>query len=128
MKKTEKISVLISIVLISLIAIGAVSAADDTAAADDADLAAVDEVQAIDDTNTNDDIDYESNDIIVTDTGDSGDGDVAVVEDSSKNSKSLGATQLTEGETKSFSQLAQDVSGSSAMLSGANYKYLHHQW
>ena len=67
---------MISIVLISLIAIGAVSAAEDTAAADDADLSAIDEVEAIDNTNAIDDTSYESEDIIVTDTGDSGVSDV----------------------------------------------------
>ena len=125
LKKTEKISVLISIVLISLIAIGAVSAADDTAAADDADLSAIDEVEAIDNTNTIDDIGYESEDIIVTDTGDSGDleADEEVISDNTTKGNALGANQLTEGETKSFTQLASDVSSSPSMLSGAYYKY-----
>ena len=77
MKNLKKISVLISILLISLIAVSAVSAADDVAAADDADLAAADEVQAIDNTPTTDDIDFESTDIVVTDTGDSGDIDIS---------------------------------------------------
>ena len=99
MKKTEKISVLISIVLISLIAIGAVSAADDTAAADDADLSAIDEVEAIDNTNAIDDTSYESEDIIVTDTGDSGDSD-AISNDATKTGN-LGANQLTDGDTLS---------------------------
>ena len=99
----EKISIFISIVLISLIAIGAVSAAEDTAAADDADLAAVDEVQAVDTTNTNDDIDYESNDIIVTNTGDSGDDDT--ISDDSTKAGALGANQLTDGDTLSFTNL-----------------------
>ena len=43
----RKISILISIVLISLLAISAVSAADDVALTDDADLGAADEIQAI---------------------------------------------------------------------------------
>ena len=70
LKKSKKISVLISLVLISILAIGAVSAAEDTAVTDDADLAAVDDVQTVDDAPITDEINYESNDIIVTDTGD----------------------------------------------------------
>ena len=68
---------LISLVLITLLAIGAVSAADDTAITDGADLAAADDVQTVDDAPTTDEINYESNDIIVTDTGDSSDLDDA---------------------------------------------------
>ena len=48
--KTEKLSIFISIVLISILALGAVSAADDTAIADDASDAVLDEVQTIDNT------------------------------------------------------------------------------
>ena len=107
--------------LISLLAISAVSAAEDTAATDDAGLASYEEVQAVDTTQTNDEINYKSTDIIVNTTGDSADLDVAVVDSSSKNSKSLGATQLTDGETLSFTQLATDISSGS--LSGAYYKY-----
>ena len=107
MKKTEKISVLISIVLISLIAIGAVSAADDTAAADDADLAAVDEVQTVDSNQIDDDVSYKSEDIVVTSTGDSSDDDVAAA-DNTKDS-ALGANDLTAGE-KTFTDLNNDIS------------------
>ena len=71
LKDTKKIGVLISLILISIIAIGAVSAADDVAV-DDADVAAVEEV-AVDDAPASDEIDYGSNDIIVADTGDSSD-------------------------------------------------------
>ena len=121
MKKMEKISIFISIVLISLIAIGAVSAAEDTAAADDADLAAVDEVQAVDTTNTNDDIDYESNDIIVTNTGDSGDDDT--ISDGSTKAGALGANQLTDGDTLSFTNLSDKVSAGGFVQIKDNYVY-----
>ncbi|WP_407462760.1 beta strand repeat-containing protein, partial [Methanobrevibacter sp.] len=77
MKKSKKISVLISLVLITLLALGAVSAAEDTAVTDDASVAAIDEVQTVDDAPVTDEINYESNDIIVTDTGDSSDLDDA---------------------------------------------------
>ena len=80
-------------------------------------------MQTVDSNQINDDVSYESTDIIVTDTGDSGDDDVAVVEDSSKNSKSLGATQLTEGDTKTFTELQTDLSGSTAILS-SDYAYV----
>uniref|UniRef100_UPI00386D504B right-handed parallel beta-helix repeat-containing protein n=1 Tax=Methanobrevibacter sp. TaxID=66852 RepID=UPI00386D504B len=126
MKKIEKISVLISIVLISLIAIGAVSAADDTASADDADTVAASEVQTIESDQTIDDISYESTDIIVTDTGDSsdsGDVDVAVVDNSSKKSNSLGSSKLAEGNTKTFTDLQTDLAGSTAILS-SDYAYV----
>ncbi|ADC47940.1 adhesin-like protein [Methanobrevibacter ruminantium M1] len=113
--KFEKISMLISIVLISLIALGAVSAADDVAADDAVAPATVDEVQTIDNTITNDDISYESTDIIVNDTGDSA--------DSKAKTTSLSANAVNEGETLSFTQLAADVSSSPSMLSGAYYKY-----
>ena len=121
MKKTEKISVLISIVLISLIAIGAVSAADDTAAADDADLSAIDEVEAIDNTNAIDDTSYESEDIIVTDTGDSGDSD-AISNDATKTGN-LGANQLTDGDTLSFTNLSDKVSNGGFVQLKDNYVY-----
>ena len=78
MKKSKKISVLISLVLITLLALGAVSAAEDTAVTDDASVAAIDEVQTVDDAPVTDEINYESNDIIVTDTGDSGDYEDAI--------------------------------------------------
>ena len=77
LKKSKKISVLISLVLITLLALGAVSAAEDTAVTDDASVAAIDEVQTVDDAPVTDEINYESNDIIVTDTGDSSDLDDA---------------------------------------------------
>ncbi|MBQ2962926.1 hypothetical protein, partial [Methanobrevibacter sp.] len=76
MKKSNKISVFLSFVLILLLAIGAASAADDAIMTDDANLAAVDEVQAVDNTHTSDEIYAESTDIVVADTGDSGDSDV----------------------------------------------------
>ena len=78
MKKSKKISVLISLVLITLLALGAVSAAEDTAVTDDASVAAIDEVQTVDDAPVTDEINYESNDIIVTDTGDSSDFEDAI--------------------------------------------------
>ena len=69
---------LISLVLITLLALGAVSAAEDTAVTDDASVAAIDEVQTVDDAPVTDEINYESNDIIVTDTGDSSDYEDAI--------------------------------------------------
>ena len=68
---------LISLVLISIIALGAVSAAEDAAVADDADLEAVDEI-TVDDTPTTDEINDESTDIVMTDTGDSSDLDDSI--------------------------------------------------
>ena len=76
MKNTKKIGVFISLLLISIIALGAVSAADDAVAVDDADVAAVDDV-VVDDAPTTSEINSESNDIVVTDTGDSADLDDA---------------------------------------------------
>ena len=113
---------MISIVLISLIAIGAVSAADDTAATDDADLAAVDEVQTVDSNQIDDDVSYESEDIVVTSTGDSGDDDVAAA-DNAKGS-ALGANDLTAGE-KTFTELNNDIGSAQngiVMLQN-DYKY-----
>ena len=62
MKNTKKIGVLISLLLISIIALGAVSAADDVAV-DDADVAAVDEV-VVDDAPATNEIDAGSEDIV----------------------------------------------------------------
>ena len=115
--KTEKLSIFISIVLISLLALGAVSAADDTAATDDAPEASIEEVQTIDNTITNDDMSYESSDIIVNTTGDSGDLD----KDSKAN---LASTKLSEGETSSFTNLANNINNAPSYLSlSGNYAY-----
>ena len=114
MKNMRKISILISIVLISLIALSAVSAADDIAATDDADLAISEEVQAIDDVDANDDIDYESDDIIVGTTGDSSDLDDPVVSDDSAKANSLGANPLGAGG--SFSDLATAIENAEGEL------------
>ena len=122
MKKTEKLIVFISIVLISLIAIGAVSAADDTAAADDADMATFEEVQAVDSNQIDDDVSYKSDDIVVTSTGDSGDGDVAAVDNAKQ--PILGANALTAGEAN-FTELNNDITSAQngiVMLS-KDYKY-----
>ena len=79
MKNFKKISVLISLLLISIIALGAVSAAEDAAIADDADLEAVSEI-TVDDAPTTDEINDESTDIVMTDTGDSSDLDDSIDE------------------------------------------------
>ena len=71
--KNLKISMFISIVLISLIAIGAVSAAEDLAVTDD--LAVQDEVQTIEETAIDD--------AVLSDADDSTDSEIAVGEDSS---------------------------------------------
>lgn len=114
--KFEKISIFISIVLISILALGAVSAAEDFAADDVGEPASLDEVQTIDNTIRNDDVSYESTDIIVNDTGDSSDLDEIEFADSTKNSKSaLGSNQLTEGEL-SFTQLETDISQAGNVL------------
>ena len=76
MKNTKKIGVLISLLLISIIALGAVSAAEDVVV-DDADVAAVEEVVEVNDAPATSEINSEPTDIIVTDTGDSGDLDDA---------------------------------------------------
>ena len=123
LRKIEKISILISIVLISLIAIGAVSAADDTGATDDADTLALEEVQAIDDEQINDDVSYKSEDIVVTNTGDSGDDDVAAADETKE--PALGASELTAGEPKTFTELNNDIGSAQngiVMLSN-DYKY-----
>ena len=64
---------MISIVLISILALSAVSAAEDSALSDDGDLAAMDEVQRVDNAQTTDNTDFESNDVLAADMGNSGD-------------------------------------------------------
>ena len=91
LKNSKKISVLISLVLILLLAIGAASAADDAIMTDNSDLASVDEVQTVDNTQTTDEIYTEPTDIVVTDTGDSGDLDDAdsdIISDTGQNDDS----------------------------------------
>ena len=135
MKKSKKISVLISLVLITLLALGAVSAAEDTAVTDDASVAAIDEVQTVDDAPVTDEINYESNDIIVTDTGDSGDyedaiddvvsdstglqddsdnGDEAVVADVASPKNALKAEPLRAEPDGSFRDLYNIINGATA--------------
>ena len=80
LKRSKKISVLISLVLILFIALSAVSAADDVAT-EDVELTSVDEVQVADDTPTIDETYVESNDVVQTDTGDSSDYDVTSEEE-----------------------------------------------
>ena len=111
---------LISIVLIFLIALGAVSAADDVVADDAVAPATVDEVQTIDNTITNDDISYESTDIIVNDTGDSGDSIIAAEK---TKTTSLSSNELSDGDTKSFSDLADKVSSGGFVQIKDNYVY-----
>ena len=150
MKKSKKISVLISLVLISILAIGAVSAAEDTAATDDADLAAVDDVQTVDDAPITDEIDYESNDIIVTDTGDSSDlddadsdvisdtglkgdsddGDEAVVSDASSPKNALKAEtdpdeplRAPDGTFRDLYNLIDGAAAGSTITLDRNYVY-----
>ena len=96
MNKKEKISVLISIVLISLLAIGAVSAADDVAVDDDLGLSAVDEIQAVDDTQINDKIIQEP-DIVEETQAMEGD------------SPTTGDDTLRDEPTKTFTQLIADI-------------------
>ena len=76
MKKSKKIGVLISILLILLLALGAVSAAEDATLTDNDDLGAIDEVQTVDNTQTTDEINYEStsidDSIVPDDVSDSG--------------------------------------------------------
>ena len=140
---------LISLVLITLLAIGAVSAADDTAITDGADLAAADDVQTVDDAPTTDEINYESNDIIVTDTGDSSDlddadsdvisdtglkgdsddGDEAVVSDASSPKNALKAEPLGApeddpvGSYKDLWTLISNAPAGSTITLTQNYAY-----
>ena len=112
--KINKIIILLSIVLIAMLAVSAVSAEDATIT-DDADLATAEEVQ-VDNAEIHDDIDYESEDIIVTDTGDSA--------DNAPKTNVLGANPVSEGQTYSFSTLAQNISLAGDVLDlEDNYKY-----
>ena len=118
----RKISILISIVLISLLAISAVSAADDVALTDDADLGAADEIQAIDDAGANNDIDYDPDEIIAGTTGDSGDLDEPTVSDDAAKSNSLGANPLGAGGSLSDLATAIENADDELILDG-DYTY-----
>ena len=111
MNKKEKISVLISIVLISLLAIGAVSAADDVAVDDDLGISAADEIQAVDDTQINDEIIQEP-DIVEETQATEGD------------SPTTGDDTLKDEPTKTFTQLKEDIGteASEVTLTGT-YKF-----
>ena len=113
---------MISIVLISLLAISAVSAADDVALTDDADLGAADEIQAIDDAGANNDIDYGPDEIIAGTTGDSGDLDEPAVSDDAAKSNSLGANPLGAGGSLSDLATAIENADDELILDG-DYTY-----
>ena len=112
-------SMIISIVLISLLALSAVSAADDFAAADDADLAAVDEVQTIED-HANEETNLESNDITADAADDSED---SVVSDDASKSNALGANPLAAGGSLADLRQAINNSGDTLVLDG-DYVYV----
>lgn len=120
MQKTNKTIFLITIVLVSLLCLTAASAASDddaiagdfpavdiVAAESDVSVAASEDAQTVD--NAYDDLSYEADDVIANSSSDA--------------QSSLGSSPLGDSNTKTFSQLADDISSNPAMLSGAYYKY-----
>ena len=113
MKNTKKIGVLISLLLISIIALGAVSAADDVAV-DDADVAAVDEV-VVDDAPATNEIIESVDDTDVADLQDSSDDTDDVVDDEAVSSKgALKAEPLRAEPDGSFTDLRTLIGSASA--------------
>ena len=109
MKNTKKIGVLISLLLISIIALGAVSAADDVAV-DDADVAAVEEV-AVDDAPATDEIDAGSEDIV-------SDSDSEDLQDQSDVTDEVVADAVSPKNTVKADALGAEPDGSWADLYG----------
>ena len=121
MQKINKTIFLITIVLVSLLCLTAVSAASDDAviagdsmsadniiaAESDIAVTASEDAQTVD--NAYDDLSYEADDVIANSSSDA--------------QSSLGSSPLGDSNTKTFSQLADDISSNPAMLSGAYYKY-----
>ena len=121
MQKINKTIFLITIVLVSLLCLTAASAASDdddaiagdfpavdiVAAESDVSVAASEDAQTVD--NAYDDLSYEADDVIANSSSDA--------------QSSLGSSPLGDSNTKTFSQLADDISSNPAMLSGAYYKY-----
>ena len=100
MKNTKKIGVLISLILISIIALGAVAAADDVAV-DDADVAAVEEV-VVDDAPATNEIIESVDDTDVADLQDSSEDTDDVVADEAVSPKNNVSLLINSSEPLSF--------------------------
>lgn len=114
-----KITILISIVLISLLAVSTIAAVsavsdEDIALSGDTDLTAIEEEQTIDNVNADDSINYDSNDVS-EDNFDDLDG----------YKSGLGANQLSEGEG-TFTELQNEISSASDVLNlTRDYKHVY---
>ena len=114
MKNTKKIGVLISLLLISIIALGAVSAADDVAV-DDADVAAVEEVVEVDDAPATNEIIASVDDTDVADLQDSSEDTDDVVADEAVSPKNnVKADALGAEPDGSWADLYTLIDGASA--------------
>ena len=129
MKNTKKIGVLISLLLISIIALGAVSAAEDVAV-DDADAAAVDEVVEVNDAPATNEIDTGSEEIVSdSDSGDLQDqSDIVdeVVSDAVSPKNNIKADVLgaePDGSWADLYTLINDASAGSTITLDRNYVY-----
>lgn len=119
MGKIEKRLVLLSIVLISLLCIGAVSAADDAASDIVSDAGDVSIASTADEMETIDSIDEEIDDVtLIDDVADESQSSIEeeIVDDSSNNA-------LGEESTKTFTNLKDEIGDKSEVTLSGTYKY-----